>query len=171
MSVPTLQLWQNGEKLERYRNGNSYDPLVEYIMKRVNGPTVVEFTDKDPEKALEEEEEEEEEEPEEIVEVVDEEEVEEEERLAQSPVLLANAEGISVNLDGEQLKEISENRVPWFIKFYAPWCGHCKNLAPTWIEMTAQLKGQVNVGEVDCVALPGLFDKYESMFYIHDFFQ
>lgn len=164
LGYPTVQLWHNGENVERYNDANSYEPLMEYIMKRVNGPSQVEVTEEDPEKALEEEEgsdemveaaEEEEEGPEEMVEVVDEEleETLEEERLA--PVSLVNAEGISVNLDGEQLKKISENRVPWFVKFYAPWCGHCKNLAPTWIEMATQLKGQVNVGEVDCVALPG----------------
>jgi protein disulfide-isomerase A1 len=26
------------------------------------------------------------------------------------------------------------------IKFYAPWCGHCKKLAPIWDQVAAELK-------------------------------
>ena len=39
-----------------------------------------------------------------------------------------------------------------FVKFYAPWCGHCQKLAPDWEEMEDELGGSPGlvIGNVDC---------------------
>ncbi|CCA75808.1 related to protein disulfide isomerase-Laccaria bicolor [Serendipita indica DSM 11827] len=41
---------------------------------------------------------------------------------------------------------------PTFVKFFAPWCGHCQKLAPKWVELAEKLKGVINVAEVNCDA-------------------
>merc|ERR1719491_2403242 len=38
----------------------------------------------------------------------------------------------------------------WMLKFYAPWCGHCKKLAPTLNSMAPYLSGKLAIGKIDC---------------------
>merc|ERR1711934_965897 len=51
----------------------------------------------------------------------------------------------------------------WIIKFYAPWCGHCRSLAPTWDSLASELKGKVKVAKMDVTADSSLTGKVYSV--------
>ena len=63
-----------------------------------------------------------------------------------------------INLTEENFASSLSNGETWFVKYYAPWCGHCKKLAPTWHELSEAAKVQladakVNIAHVDCTVV------------------
>ncbi|MGH0134834.1 UNVERIFIED_CONTAM: hypothetical protein FKN15_011620 [Acipenser sinensis] len=52
----------------------------------------------------------------------------------------------------------------WLVEFYAPWCGHCKNLEPVWAaaasEVKEQTKGKVKLGAVDATVHQMIASRY-----------
>ncbi|KAI0869243.1 thioredoxin-like protein [Hypoxylon argillaceum] len=67
------------------------------------------------------------------------------------PSVTPNKEGNSVPLTAETFQNlVTMTQEPWFIKFYAPWCHHCQAMAPNWQQMAKEMKGKLNVGEVNC---------------------
>jgi len=53
----------------------------------------------------------------------------------------------------------------WLVEFYAPWCGHCKHLAPIYEKVATELKGKINVAKVDCTANQEVCTNYDIQGY------
>ncbi|XP_073151140.1 protein disulfide isomerase-like 2-3 [Henckelia pumila] len=67
----------------------------------------------------------------------------------------------SVELNSRNFDElVLKSKELWIVEFFAPWCGHCKKLAPEWMKAASNLKGQAKLGHVDCDAEKSLMSRY-----------
>ncbi|KAJ1477926.1 thioredoxin-like protein [Baffinella frigidus] len=72
----------------------------------------------------------------------------------------ANA-GSVVLTDATFDAEVFDSGKNAFVKFYAPWCGHCKTIKPFWEELGTEYESSssVIIGDVDCTVETGLCSK------------
>ncbi|KAF9942972.1 hypothetical protein BGZ67_008603 [Mortierella alpina] len=71
---------------------------------------------------------------------------------AEENAVVPNPDGQVIVLDAKTYESSLNNGQPWLVEYYAPWCGHCKALAPVYEELAKALKNKVNVAKVDCPA-------------------
>merc|ERR1712137_113940 len=60
-------------------------------------------------------------------------------------IVLGKVVPITTLEETEQLQEGS-----WIVKFYAPWCGHCKKLAPVWTAASNVAVDEMKFAKIDC---------------------
>nr|GMD33536.1 protein disulfide isomerase-like 2-3 [Ipomoea batatas] len=67
----------------------------------------------------------------------------------------------SIELNSKNFDElVLKSKELWIVEFFAPWCGHCKKLAPEWKKAASKLKGKVKLGHVDCDAEKSLMSRF-----------
>ena len=73
----------------------------------------------------------------------------------------ASAAQSVVALNGRNFHGAITKEQLWLVKFYAPWCGHCKRLAPVLDEVAKSFEEkEARFAKVDCTVDRGLCDEY-----------
>lgn len=63
--------------------------------------------------------------------------------------------------DARNFKQVIQQDALVLMEFYAPWCGHCKKLAPEWERAATDLKGKAVLAKIDATEEAELAEKYE----------
>jgi thioredoxin domain-containing protein 5 len=130
-AYPQLNLYRDGEFVDTFSGTRDYDVLQDYIKKHAEPtlpsasmtiPVAVEAPTMTK--------------PEEVLHV-------------QTSRADVNPSGSVLPLGPSNFQEVIDQG-PAFIKFFAPWCGHCKKLAPTWTQLARHMQHKLNVAEVNC---------------------
>jgi len=86
--------------------------------------------------------------------------------MARSLVLLAlfiSAAFATLELTPDNFDSVIDGKKGAFVKFYAPWCGHCKKLAPDWDTLASTFEGSndVVIAKVDADAHKDLGNRFD----------
>jgi len=132
---PTLIFFHDGEKKESYRGPRDLESLTDFVKKQSEASQGSE-------------------EEKEVVENAEEIKAEQVEEKKEPTGVIA----LTVDTFDKHVEKGNH-----FIKFYAPWCGHCKSLAPTWTELAAKYENSedVSISKVDCTVENSVCKKYE----------
>ena len=72
--------------------------------------------------------------------------------LALASLALADKESDVISLSATNFNELVTPEPIILVEFFAPWCGHCKALAPKYEEAATVLKEKnIKLAKVDCV--------------------
>jgi thioredoxin 1 len=58
-------------------------------------------------------------------------------------------------------EETLKNNKLFFVDFWANWCGPCRALAPTIVELAKEYNGKVLIGKLDVDENPGTAEKFQ----------
>ncbi|XP_069481275.1 protein disulfide-isomerase A3 [Ambystoma mexicanum] len=65
-----------------------------------------------------------------------------------------------IDLTDDNFETTTKQYSLMLVEFFAPWCGHCKRLAPEYESAATRLKGTVSLAKVDCTANSNICNKF-----------
>ncbi|XP_063305034.1 protein disulfide-isomerase A3 [Pelobates fuscus] len=65
-----------------------------------------------------------------------------------------------LELTDDNFEKVAPQHSILLVEFFAPWCGHCKKLAPEYESAATRLKGTLSLAKVDCTANSAICNKY-----------